>query len=388
MAAIERRRPIARAPAAFRKAAAPQRPSMGYSAHEDQLRLARSRAAARQVPRVLLTDPIDPSGERLLAERGAEVVRAPSAAVDTVCALARDSDAIIIRSKLPDEIFDRAPRIRAVTVHGTGTDLVPLASATLHGVAVANLPGGNAQSVAEYCAMAILMLARNVQTITAALKRDPWDEARALGAQTREIAGLTAGIVGVGQIGRRLAHILGRGFDMRVLGNRRRLDHLPPEAEPASLDDLVKQSDFIVITCPLTRETHHLFDRKRIAGMRPTAWLINVGRGPVVHEEALIEALSGRRIAGAMLDVYEHYRIEPGHPLLALDNVILTPHLAGMTRESRGRMSVAAVEDTLRMLAGETPRHLVNPEVWSKFLERRRRLPPARTPTPGSNSTA
>ena len=321
--------------------------------------------------RVLLTDPIDSSGEQVLRSHGLEIVAASHANADTIRGLARDCDAIIIRSKLPEDIFEAAPRLRAVTIHGTGTDLVPLESATCHGVAVANLPGGNAQSVAEYCAMALLMLARNVAQVTSALRRDPWDEARAIGAHAREIAGMTAGIVGVGEIGRRLAHLLHRGFDMRVLGYQRRLDRLPPEVKPASLEELIAQADFVVLTCPLTRETHHLFNRTRIAAMKPDAWLINVGRGAVVEEAALIEALRGRRIAGAMLDVYEHYRLEPGHPLLSLDNAVLTPHLAGMTRDSRGRMSVLAAKDTLRMLAGEAPRHLVNPEVWAKFRERR-----------------
>ena len=105
--------------------------------------------------------------------------------------------------------------------------------------------------------------------------------------------------------------------------------------------------------------------------MKPTAWLVNVGRGPVVQETALVEALRERRIAGAMLDVFESYRLEAGHPLFSLDNVVLTPHLAGMTRDSRGRVSVRVAEDTLRMLAGEAPRHLVNPEAWDRFRERR-----------------
>jgi len=96
--------------------------------------------------------------------------------------------------------------------------------------------------------------------------------------------------------------------------------------------------------------------------MKPSAWLINVGRGAVVQEEALIEALRSRRIAGAMLDVYEHYRLEPGHPLFALDNVVLTPHLAGMTVESRSRVSEIAADEMLRMLAGEAPFNFVNPD--------------------------
>jgi D-3-phosphoglycerate dehydrogenase / 2-oxoglutarate reductase len=317
------------------------------------------------MPRILLTDPIDASGEELLRARGAEVVHAPEGSAATVKRLAAEADGVIIRSKLPDDIFDAAPRVRAVTIHGTGIDLVPLAAASARGVLVANLPGSNAQSVAEYCVMAMLMLARNIAAINAAMHVQPWDEARRLAAPAREITGLTVGIVGVGEIGRRVAQICARGFGMRVLGNQRRLDRLPPEAQGVDLDDLVVQSDFVVIACPLNPQTHHLFDAARLAAMKSSAWLINVGRGPVVDEQALIEALKQNRIAGAMLDVYEHYRIEPGHPLLALDNVLLTPHLAGSTRESRARASVRAADETLRMLAGEKPVNLVNPEAWN-----------------------
>lgn len=314
--------------------------------------------------RVLLTDPIDASGEALLRARGAEVVLAPDGAAETVKRLAAEADALIIRSKLPEDIFEAAPQLRAITIHGTGTDLVPLAAANAKGVPVANLPGSNAQSVAEYCVMAMLMLARNVQAISAAIRTLPWDEARKLAAPAHEICGMSAGVVGVGEIGRRIAAICRNGFGMRVLGHQRRLDRLPPEAEAADLDALVAQSDFVVLACPLNADTHHLFGAARLAAMKRTAWLINVGRGPVVDEAALIEALHERRLAGAMLDVYEHYRIPPGHPLFALNNVILTPHLAGSTHESRARAAVRAADETLRMLAGERPVNLVNPEAW------------------------
>jgi D-3-phosphoglycerate dehydrogenase len=314
--------------------------------------------------RVLLADPIDASGVELLRSRGAEVVLAPEGSPDTIRRLARESDGVIIRSKLPDDIFEVAPRLRAVTIHGTGTDLVPLASANARGVLVANLPGENAPSVAEYCVMAMLMLARNVAAITGAMRTEPWDQARALSSAAREIAGLTVGIVGVGEIGKRVARMCRHGFGMKVLGNQRRMDRLPPEAEPATLEQLLKASDFVVIACPLTPETQHLFNAARLAMMKPSAWLINVGRGPVIDEAALIDALRAKRIAGAMLDVFEHYRIAPGHPLFGLDNVILTPHLAGSTRESRARASVRAADETLRMLAGEKPLNFVNPEAW------------------------
>jgi D-3-phosphoglycerate dehydrogenase len=311
--------------------------------------------------RVLIVDPIAPAGVETLAGH-AEVVTAPDSAPATLRRLAAGCDGIITRSKLPDDILDAAPRIRAVAIHGTGTDLVPLESATARGVMVSNLPGENAQSVAEHCVLAMLLLARNTIPIVSSLRTSSWDAARGLGATAHEICGMTLGIVGVGAIGSRLARIARHGFGMRVLGNQRRLDRLPPEAEACALDPLVAGSDFVVITCPLTPETRHLFNRDTISRMKRSAWLINVGRGPVLEEAALVEALREGRIAGAMLDVYEHYRLEPGHPLLSLDNVVLTPHLSGMTVESRARMGVAAAEEMLRMLRGEPPRNFVNPQ--------------------------
>ncbi len=319
--------------------------------------------------KVLLVDPIDPSGVNLLRTK-AEVVLCKEASFDGIRRDAREADAVITRSRLPDDFFDFAGKIKAVTIHGTGLDLVPIQAANERGIPVANIPGGNAQSVAEYCVMAMLVLARNFSDITNSIRTRPWDETRALGAKAHEISAMTVGVVGVGEIGKRVAKICRNGFSMRVLGNQRRLDQLPQEAEPAQLDRLVAESDFVVLTCPLSPETHHLFNRERIEKMKPSAWLINVGRGAVVDETALIKALREKTIAGAMLDVYEHYRLEPGHPLLALDNAVLTPHLSGMTQESRKRMGTAAAEETLRMLAGERPKNFVNPEVWTKFHER------------------
>jgi len=320
--------------------------------------------------KVLLVDPIDPSGVALLRAK-AEVLQCSEASFDGIRRDAADVDAVITRSRLPDDFFEFATKLKAVTVHGTGVDLVPLQAATDRGIPVANIPGGNAQSVAEYCVMAMQVLARNFLEISNSIRSKPWDDTRALGAKAHEIAALTAGIVGVGEIGKRLAKICRQGFGMRVLGNQRRLDRLPPDAEPAALDRLVAESDFVVLTCPLSPETHHLFNQARIKTMKASAWLINVGRGAVVDEAALIEALQKKSIAGAMLDVYEHYRLEPGHPLLMLDNAVLTPHLAGMTQESRKRMGAAAAEETLRMLAGEAPRNFVNPQAWEQRHARR-----------------
>src|SRR4051812_20569896 len=295
--------------------------------------------------------------------KSASILRAPDSGPDTVRRMAKDADGIIIRSKIPDDVFDQAPRVKAVCIHGTGTDLVPLEKATQHGVMVANLPGSNAQSVAEFCVMAMLMLARNIVAITADVRTKPWDEARKGGMGSDELAGMTLGIVGVGEIGRRVAKICRHGFGMRVLGFQRRLDRLPAEAEGVSFEALLEHSDFVVVACPLTAQTKHLFNEKTLGRMKPSAWLINVGRGAVVKEDDLLSFLKEKKIKGAMLDVYEHYRIGPEHELFKLDNVILTPHLAGVTRAARRRSGVAAAGEMLRMLAGERPLNLVNPEV-------------------------
>lgn len=320
--------------------------------------------------RVLITDPIDEAGIALIAAR-ADVVQAPDSAPDTVRRLAADCDAVLIRSRLPEDIFTLAPRLRAVAIHGTGTDLVPMQAANAHGALVSNVPGGNAQSVAEFCVLGMLMLARNIGNITASLRRDSFDQARALAAPALELEGATVGIVGLGHIGARVAKICGAGFGMRVLGNQRRMDRLPDGVEGAALDALLAQSDYVILACPLIPQTHHLMNRERLAAMKRGAFLINVGRGPVIDEAALVAALRAGNPAGAMLDVYEHYRLEPGNPLLGLDNVILTPHLAGATRQARRRVSLIAAEEVLRMLDGERPRSFVNPDSWSKHAKRR-----------------
>jgi D-3-phosphoglycerate dehydrogenase len=306
-------------------------------------------------------DAISPDGEKLLREK-TNVVRSPDSSADTIRRLAKDADGIIIRSKLPDDIFEVAPRLKAVSIHGTGTDLVPLASASARGVMVSNLPGINAQSVAEYCVLAMLMLARNIVWIHSAIRSRPWDEARQGAMPAQELEGTTVGIIGVGEIGRRVAKICHQGLGMRVLGFQRNLRNLPAGVTGSSLEGLLRESDYVVIACPLTPETRHLINEKTLGLMKKSAWLVNVGRGPVIDEGSLVHFLKTKKIAGAMLDVYEHYRLEPGNELLKLDNAILTPHLAGGTVASRSRASVAAAGEMLRMLAGERPINLVNPE--------------------------
>ena len=208
-----------------------------------------------------------PPARKLLRARRRGGARAGQRAVDTLRSFARDVDGVITRSKLPDDLFDAAPRVRAVVVHGTGTDLVPLADATARGVMVANLPGINAQSVAEYCAMAMLMLARNILAITSAFpERQTWDEARALGAGAREIAGMTARH----RRRRRDRQPPGEDRAQRLRHARARPPAAPRPpagrgAQPATLDDLLCASATSSSSPARSRpETRHLFNAKTL----------------------------------------------------------------------------------------------------------------------------
>jgi D-3-phosphoglycerate dehydrogenase len=239
-------------------------------------------------------------------------------------------------------------------------------------VIVSNVPGVNAQAVAEYCAAQFLLQGRRIGRMDGMLRREGWAAARALADDVCELHGKTVGIVGVGHIGARVAAICHHGLGMRVLGYQRRLEQLPAIVEAAALDRIFTDSDFIALCCPLTPETRHLADARRIGLMKPTAVLVNVARGPVVDQAALVAALRERRIGGAGLDVFEQQPLAPGDPLFELDNVVLTPHLAGLSVESTRRMSVIAAEDALRILAGDKPVNFFNPEVWPAAQKRRK----------------
>jgi D-3-phosphoglycerate dehydrogenase / 2-oxoglutarate reductase len=324
-------------------------------------------------PIVLLTNPIDAAGMALLQPH-AEVRLASAVDHATLRREAASADAMIVRAFLPADIFDHAPRLRACVRHGTGIDMIPLESATAHGVVVANVPGVNAQTVAEYCATQFLLLGRRVVRMDRTMRREGWAAARALVDDVHELHGKIVGIVGVGHIGARVAAICHHGLGMRVLGYQRRMDKLPAIVEAAGLDRLFADSDFIALCCPLTPETRHLADARRIALMKPTAVLVNVARGPVVDQAALVLALREGRIGGAGLDVFEQQPLKPDDPLFGLDNVVLTPHLAGLSVESMRRMSVIAAGDTLRILAGDKPVNFFNPEVWPAAQKRRAAL--------------
>lgn len=322
------------------------------------------------LPKVLLTNPIDPIGDRIL-ERVAEIVCAPDAKPETLNAMVSDADILVVRAFLPKDIFEQPNRLRGVVRHGVGLDMIPMESATAKGIPVANVPGSNAEAVAEYAVSGMLLIARQVHLMDRDLRAKDWTAGRAHSDVSTELFGRTLGVIGMGDVGRRAAEICSLGFRMRILGTPSRRKALPAYVESAELENIFREADFILLSCPLTAETKHLVNTERLAMMKPSAAIINAARGPVIDEAALVNALSTKRIRGAVLDVYEQQPLRRDHPLLKLDNVILTPHAAGLTDESVKRMSQGAAEEAVRLIAYEKPRSLCNPEVWERHLQKK-----------------
>ena len=317
------------------------------------------------LPLVLLTNPIHADAVTMLAPH-ARVVVAPDTAPATLRACAADAAGMIVRAQLPDDILDHAVRLRGIVRHGVGLDFVPMEAATARGIPVANLPGSNTGAVAEYVFSALLTLRRRLDGIDAALRRDGWLPAKTRANDLAEIGGSTLGILGLGEIGRRVAGIARHGFGQRVLATSRTPSDHGGLAEPVDLATLFSQSDAVVIACPLTDATRGLVDAALIGRMRPGAVLINVARGPIVVTEAVVAALNQGRLGGAALDVFEAQPLAPDHPLHACPNLLLTPHVAGTTATSLRAMGLGAAEEMLRILSGERPRNLVNPSALER----------------------
>ncbi|RVD47889.1 NAD(P)-dependent oxidoreductase, partial [Mesorhizobium sp. M7A.F.Ca.ET.027.03.2.1] len=280
----------------------------------------------------------------------------------TLAAEAKDADIVIVRAPLPPQLFDGAKLLRAAIRHGAGLDMIPMEAAAAAGVLVANVPAVNARSVAEHVMFAALALLRNFRVVDRDLRTKGWLAGREHANSNSELAGKTIGIVGLGAVGQAVGHIAAHGFDLKVVATTRSMQPAPDKVGFLSIDALVEQSDIIVLCCPLTPETRGLINRERIARMKPHALLINVSRGPVIDDDALIEALQKRRIGGAALDVFATQPLPSNHPYFGFDNVIITPHMAGITEESMMRMGVGAAGEALLVLANKLPVNLRNPE--------------------------
>ncbi|ARP80083.1 hydroxyacid dehydrogenase [Bordetella genomosp. 8] len=318
---------------------------------------------ALDLPVVLLTDPIQADEHARLA-RHARVVVAPDARADTLRGLIADADVLVVRSRLPEDIFDHQTRLKGVVRHGVGVDLIPMRQANALKIPVANMPGSNTASVVEYCVNAMFDLYRSMQALALRDASD-WSDRRAQADRTLELHERTLGIVGVGTIGSALAKVA-LALGMKVIGLTRRPESLPAGVDPASKADLFAQADVVVLACPLTPETRGMVDATTLAAMKPDAVLINVSRGPVVDTAALLQALENGRLGGAALDVHDVQPIPEDLYPQALPRLLLTPHVAGITRSSMTRMSRGTVDEVLRLLRGERYANLVNPQIYEQ----------------------
>jgi D-3-phosphoglycerate dehydrogenase / 2-oxoglutarate reductase len=259
-----------------------------------------------------------------------------------------------------ERVFERAPDLRIVARWGVGFDAVDVDAATRHGVAVCTAVGANHEAVADYALTLMCALQRGVLPFHRLITSGQWRSEFRPGLWKA-----TVGVVGLGRIGQAVVRRC-RGFDMRILAYEPAPDATFVRAhgvELTSLEDLLRRADLVTLHCPATPENHHLMNRERLALMKPTAHLVNTARGTLVDEAALREALTSGRLAGAGLDVFEREPLTAS-PLFGLDNVILSPHIAGVDLTSEAAMANRAIDSILAVWQGQPPPSecFLNPE--------------------------
>ena len=269
------------------------------------------------------------------------------------------------------DLLRRAPNLLMVSSNGAGFDPVDVEACTAAGVIVVNQSGGNAQSVAEHALGMMLTLSKRIIEADRALRREPNVNRNNLVGT--EVHGRTIGIVGIGNVGRRIAALCNGLLGMTVLAYDPYLtsaEIAARGAEKVELDDLMRRSDYVSVNCPLTRESRGMIGADQFGLMRPHAFFITTARGFIHDEDALLAALRDKRIAGAGLDVWAKEPPPPEHPLLQFDNVLASPHTAGVTKEARANMGRIAAEQVLGALDGNRPPRLINPEAWPAYVRR------------------
>lgn len=260
--------------------------------------------------------------------------------------------------------FSLAPNLRVIALHTSGSDNVDLEEATRRGVLVTNVKGVNAEQCAEFAMGLMLCVVRQIRTGDQAIRAGQWC---ARTHTSMDLHGATVGIIGLGQIARAFAKRC-LAFGTRILVHTRTPDSALAEAlgvEYVSLDELLKVADVVCLFASLTAETRHMIGAPELSLMKPSAYLINIARGELVDQDALLDALRKNRIAGAGLDVFP---VEPlfDSPLFALENVVLTPHQAGLTQGGKTGAAVRAAKNALEVLSGAIPQDAINPNAWDQ----------------------
>lgn len=317
----------------------------------------------------LIVQPIHQTGADVLTRAGIRPIAASSADPAVVLREIVGACAVITREAgLAAEAIEAAPLLRVIASHGIGTDPIAVDVATRRGVAVTNAPLANVRSVAEQAVALTFALAKSVVRADAAVRAG--DRTFKYAARLVELRGAVFGVVGFGNTGRATAE-LARAVGMRVVG----LSASQPDAvfaaagveRLASLAELLAVSDVVSLHLRATGAMRAIIGERELALMKPHAFLINTSRGALIDEQALAAALGDGVIGGAGLDVFQHEPLPLDSPLLALNNVVLSPHIAGSTRQALERTAVIAAEQVVSVLEGRKPAHLVNGDVWPRL---------------------
>ncbi len=319
-------------------------------------------------PRIYITRPLPAPAMKLL-EGAAEFRQwdreAEPVPRDVLLREIVDVDGIVclITEKMDAEVIERARRCRVIAQVAVGYDNIDVDAATRRGILVTNTPGVLTETTADMAWAILMATARRVVEGDKFTRSGRWKTWELMGFTGQDIYGATLGIVGLGRIGAAIAR-RSAGFKMPLLyHNRRRAEALEQELGAAyrPLDDLLRESDFVVLATALTPETRHLIGERELGLMKPTAVLVNISRGPVIDQRALYRALVDRKIWAAGLDVFETEPVPMDDPLLRLDNVVIPPHLGSASIATRTKMATMAVENCLAGVTGRIPPNLVNP---------------------------
>ena len=327
--------------------------------------------AADSRPFIVVAGAIHADGQALL-EKEARVLVTNEESEAAFAKLAADADGILLRTRpaCTQSLMMALPKLKVIGRHGAGLDIVDIPAATRLGVAVVHAPGSNAQAVAEHALMLMLVCVKRTLLIDKATRAGDW---AARGGGNTELHGKTLGIVGVGNIGRRVAKFAG-AIGMKVLAYDKYVaaDEIRRRgAEPVeSLEALLPQVDILTCHTPLTDETRAMINDKTLALMKKGAVYVNTSRGPVQQERALFEALTRGHLSAAGVDVFEEEPTSMDNPLFNLPNVVVSSHVAGVTQEARRQTSTQVAGEMLRVLRGEKPDVLVNPDVWPRLGRR------------------
>ena len=276
-----------------------------------------------------------------------------------------DVEGVLVSQAIPftSAVLDAAPKLRVISKVGVGYDKIDVAAASARRILVCNTPGVLSGAVADHTFAILLALTRRLRENEAHVRSGAWMKgAGVLGHDIRE---KTIGIIGFGGIGKAVARTA-RGFDMPAIYFQRTRDHAAEAAGLASFrprDEIFRQSDIVSVHCALTSETRRSIGARELALMKPTSYFVNLSRGAVVDQAALVHALESGGIAGAALDVTDPEPLDPSHPLCALPNVVITPHIGSGTVETRRAMHQLAVQNLLHGMAGVLPSAAVNPDV-------------------------